>query len=409
MRDRELDVTVFGATGFAGRLTAEHLARCAPPGTRVGLAGRSAGRLAAVRDDLGAAATGWTLLTADSADSAALAALAARTTAVATTVGPYDPHGLPLVRACAEAGTHYADLTGEVLFVRAAIDQAHDVAQASGARIVTACGFDSVPSDLGVLALADRALADGAGTLLETTLALLHAKGGFSGGTIASLQGQLAQMRDRAARRTALDPYALSPDRAAEPDLGPERELLHPRRDPELGGWVAPFLMASYNTRIVRRSNALQQWRYGRGMRYSEVIATRPGPLGLAAATAVTGVSGALAAGLSLPPTRALLGRVLPSPGEGPSAAAREKGSFRLEVHTRTTSGARYVAHVAATGDPGYAATAVMLGESVLALALDDDLPGAAGVLTPATGIGEALADSLRRNGFTLQVERVDG
>ncbi len=252
MRDRELDVTVFGATGFAGRLTAEHLARCAPPGTRVGLAGRSAGRLAAVRDDLGAAATGWTLLTADSADSAALAALAARTTAVATTVGPYDPHGLPLVRACAEAGTHYADLTGEVLFVRAAIDQAHDVAQASGARIVTACGFDSVPSDLGVLALADRALADGAGTLLETTLALLHAKGGFSGGTIASLQGQLAQMRDRAARRTALDPYALSRTARPSPTSDPSASCCTPDAT---RSWVAGWRPSSWRA-TTRGSSA---------------------------------------------------------------------------------------------------------------------------------------------------------
>lgn len=408
MTDREFDVLVLGASGFVGRLTAEHLAGSAPPGTRVALAGRSEQRLRAVRDSLGEAAGAWTLVLADSGDAPALARLARRTRAVATTVGPYAQHGLPLVRACAEAGTHYADLAGEVLFVRQSIDTAHGAAQASGARVVHACGFDSVPSDLGVLALADRVRADGEGELTSTTLAVTAARGGFSGGTLASLRGQLDEMRGNGqARRLVLDPYALSPDRAHEPDLGPQRELTHPRRDPRLGQWVAPFVMASYNTRIVRRSNALQQWRYGRRFRYDEVIATRSGPLGLAAAAGVTGATGALAAGMVLPPTRALLSRLLPSPGEGPSPAARRAGFFRIEVHTRTDTGAHYVARVAAKGDPGYAATAVMLGESVLALALDS-LPGGGGVLTPATGLGEPLARRLRDHDVTLRVDRVE-
>lgn len=409
MADRELDVTVFGATGFVGRLTAQHLARHAPAGTRIALAGRGEARLRAVRDDLGEAARDWQLVVADSSDSAALRAMARRTTVVATTVGPYARHGMPLVLACAEEGTSYADLTGEVLFVRQSIDAADARARETGARIVHACGFDSVPSDLGVLALADRVAADAEGQLAETTLAVTAARGGFSGGTIASLTGQLDEVRtDKEARRLALDPYALSPDRDAEPDLGPQRELTHPRDDALVGRWVAPFVMASYNTRIVRRSNALMRWRYGKGFRYAEVVATRSGPLGLAAAAAVTAGTGGLAAGLLFAPTRALLARVLPSPGEGPSERAREKGYFRLEVHTCTTSGAHYVAHVGASGDPGHAATSVMLGESVLALAAREGSPEG-GVTTPAAALGEPLADRLRARGFTLSVERREG
>ena len=198
-----------------------------------------------MRGELGPRAADWPLLVADSSDPAALAALAARARAVATTVGPYQRHGFPLVQACAEAGTHYADLTGEPLFMREAIDRFDAAARETGARIVHSCGFDSIPSDLGVLALHRAARRDDAGELEETTFVLERASGGFSGGTLDSLRGQLDEMRrDPALRRIAGDPYALSPDRAAEPDLGSERELQTVQRDPELG-WLAPFVMAA--------------------------------------------------------------------------------------------------------------------------------------------------------------------
>jgi short subunit dehydrogenase-like uncharacterized protein len=402
--DRELDVVVHGATGFVGRLTAEYLAAHAPDGARIGLGGRSEERLAQVREGLGPAAAGWPLLVADSGDRAALDALAARTRVVATTVGPYRRYGIELVAACAQAGTHYADLTGEVLFMRETIDRFHAAAAASGARIVHSCGFDSIPSDLGVLLAREAAGADGAGALEDTTLAVTSLRGGFSGGTLASMKGQLDEMRsDRALARTVMDPYALSPDRAAEPDLGPERELRGVARDDELG-WLGPFVMAGINTRVVRRSNALQDWAYGRRFRYREVMTFGTGPDAPLKAAAVTAGTAALAAGLSFGPTRAVLDRVLPDPGEGPSEAAREKGSFRIEVHAHTESGARYVTRVAAQGDPGYKATAVMLGESALCLALDADaLPRRAGVLTPATGMGDALVARLRAAGQTYE------
>lgn len=404
---RELDVVVFGATGFVGRLAAAYLARTAPPEARIGLAGRSLQRLESVRTTLGERAAQWPLLVADSADAAALRAIADRTTVVASTVGPYARYGLPLVLACAAAGTHYADLTGEVLFIRDSIDAAHDVAVASGARIVHSCGFDSVPSDLGVLLAAERAAADGAGQLTDTTLVLVAARGGVSGGTIDSVRGLVDEIRsDRGRRAIVLDPYALSPDRAAEPDLGNERDGLGIQR--EDGRWTAPFVMASFNTRIVRRSNALTGWSYGRSLRYREVMGVGSSPAAPVLAAAVAAGTAGLLAGLALPPTRFLLDRVLPSPGEGPGERARDRGHFRTETTARTTSGARYRTTIAAKGDPGYAATAVMLGEAALAMALDADrLPAAAGVLTPATGIGRLLADRLTLAGFTISVDRL--
>ena len=405
-------MVVFGATGFVGRLVAEYLGQHAPEGTRIGLAGRSESRLAEVRDGLGAAAAEWPLIVADCGDEASLAALARAARVVATTVGPYGPRGLPLVGACAEAGTDYADLSGEVLFERASADRYHAVAAASGARIVHGAGFDSIPSDLGVYTLYETVRADGGGDLEDTTLAVTRLRGGFSGGTLASITGQVDEVRgDPALRRTAADPYALSPDRAAEPDLGRQRDLMKVRHDADLGMWTGPFLMASINTRVVRRSNALLDWAYGRQFRYREVSGYGPGRTGFMRATTVTSALGALAAGLAYPRTRRLLvGRVLPAPGQGPSEKTRRGGRFRMEIYTRTSAGRRYRATVAAQGDPGYQATAVMMGEAALALVLDRDrLPGRAGVLTPATALGAVLTGRLRAAGMTFEAARAAG
>ena len=409
---RDLDIVLFGATGFVGRLVAGHLAgvsaglTAADRPLRIALAGRSAQRLAGIRAELGATAADWPLLVADTDDGAALQRLAEQTAVLATTVGPYHRYGLPVAGACARAGTHCVDLTGEVLFARECIDRFDATARATGARIVNSCGFDSVPSDLGVLLVADRARADGAGTLGATTLAVRSLRGGISGGTIDSLRGQIdASRADRALRRLLADPYALSPDRAGEPELGDEPDQLGVRRDAEVGGWTAPFVMAGYNTRIVRRSNALQHWAYGRSMRYREVLATGSGPLAPLVAAGVTAGLGVAVTGLTVRPGRFVLDRLLPAPGKGPSASVRRRGHFRIQVLARTESGARYVSTVAAQGDPGYAATAVMFGQAALALARDADrLPPAAGVLTPATALGSVLIERLRAAGMELSV-----
>jgi short subunit dehydrogenase-like uncharacterized protein len=406
---RDLDVVVFGATGFVGRLVAHYLADNAPTGVRIGLAGRSARRLADVRAKLGRSAERWPLLVADAGDLRSVAAMAEATRVVATTVGPYLRYGTPVVEACARAGTDYADLTGEVLFVRESLDRWDQVASSTGARIVHSCGFDSVPSDLGVLLLFQRARSDGEGTLEDTRLVVTSMKGGFSGGSVDSMRVTAERVAaDRRLLRVLADPYSLSPDRAAEPDVGAPSDLPRIGRDPDLGVWTGPFVMASYNTRVVRLSSALRGWAYGSGFRYQECMSYGRGAAAPVRAAATGAGLAALVAGMGFGPTRAVLDRLLPRPGEGPSEQTRRGGRFRMEISTRTSTGARYRAVVAASGDPGYQATAVMLGESALSLALDAaEDPRRAGVLTPSVGIGDPLVHRLRAAGFTLDVERL--
>ncbi|WP_458316654.1 saccharopine dehydrogenase family protein [Mycolicibacterium brisbanense] len=399
MTQREFDLVLYGATGFAGKLTAEYLARSGAA-ARIALAGRSEDRLRAVRDSLGAAAQDWPLLTADASAPSTLQAMAVRTQVVVTTVGPYTKYGLPLVAACAAAGTDYADLTGETMFIRESIDQFHKQAIDTGARIVHSCGFDSVPSDLTTYALYRRAAADGAGQLGDTDLVVRTLAGGVSGGTVAStMEFMRTSSRDPHARRLMNDPYTLSPDRAAEPELGGQPDVRWRRGSeiaPELAGyWTGAFAMAGPNTRIVRRSNALLDYAYGRRFAYSEQISLGRSLAAPLAAAVVTG-SSAVALGLGgryfdrLPAT--LVERLAPKPGTGPSEQTRMRGRYRVETYTTTSSGARYVASMAQQGDPGYQATAVLLGECGLALALDrDKLSDLRGVLTPSVAMGDAL------------------
>jgi short subunit dehydrogenase-like uncharacterized protein len=288
--------------------------------------------------------------------------------------------------------------------MRETIDRFHAVAEKSGAKIVHNCGFDSIPSDLGTFLLHGEA-----GELGDTTLVVKAMKGGPSGGTLASMTGQIDAARsDRSKMKLMMDPYALSPERSREPDdLGNEGDLRGPKHDPELG-WLAPFVMATINTRVVRRSNALQEWAYGRRFRYREVMGMGDGVGGRVKATGLSAGLGALVAGLTFPLSRKALNVVLPDPGEGPSEKARENGFFKIDVHAKTPAGERYVCHVNAKGDPGYKATALMLGEAGLCLALDEErMPRRAGVLTPSTAMGIALVDRLRAAGMTLETEKV--
>lgn len=404
---RELDLTLVGATGFVGRLVAEHLARAASPGLRIALAGRSLRRLATLREGLGEAAAAWPLVVVDVGDAESVRDLAERSRVVVTTVGPYQRHGLPLAAACARAGTDYADLTGEVLFVRELVEHCHEAARASGARLVVSCGFDSVPSDVAVHLLHRRAIADGAGDLADTTMRVRRLAGGLSGGTIDSMRLQLDRARhDRALRRVLADPGALSGGSpvAADPDV------TRPFRDAETGDWDAPFVMAGYNTRLVRRSHALLAAEhggdgYGRRFRYREVMPTGRGASGRMRATGIAAAMSALVAAMATPGLRAVADRLLPSPGEGPSEERRRAGSFLMETTTRAADRRRYRAVVAAQGDPGYAATSVMLGEAGLALAVDGDRCSTeGGVLTPAVALGDVLVERLRRQGFTFDV-----
>ena len=413
---REFDIVLYGATGFVGKLTAEYLAR-AGGSARIALAGRSTERLRAVRDTLGEAAQSWPVIAADAESPSTLNAMAAQTQVVVTTVGPYTRYGLPLVAACAAAGTDYADLTGEAMFVRNSVDLYHKQAIDTGARIVHSCGFDSIPSDLSVYALYRRAAADGAGELGDTNLVVRSFAGGVSGGTVASgIEMMRTASSDPEARRLVNDPYTLTTDRGAEPELGPQPDFPWRRgRDiaPELSGtWTGAFVMGPYNTRIVRRSNALQDWAYGKRFRYAENMSfgsSLAAPVASAMATgANVTVFGLASRYFRLLPGK-LVERIAPKPGTGPSEKAREHGHYTIETYTSTTTGARYIATFGQRGDPGYKATSVLLGESGLALALDRDrLSDLRGVLTPAAAMGDALLTRLPVAGVSLEASRLN-
>ena len=351
--DRDHDIVLYGATGFVGVLTAKYLAEHAPPDARIALGGRSQAKLEQTRTELGEAARDWPLVIADSQDRDAVAAMAASARVVATTVGPYFKYGKPLVEACAAAGTHYADLTGEVLFMRWAIDAAESAARESGARIVHTCGFDSIPSDIGTLLLHETAVAEGHGELGETSLVVTGVRGAASGGTIDSLRTSVDTVKkDPSSRRLLVDPYSLSPDRAAEPDLGPERDPVKPLRDDRLGGWLAPFVMGTVNTPRRAPQQRAARSRLRPSVRYRELMLTGGGPIGLAKAAGVSGGLAGTFAGFATPGARQLLDRVLPDPGEGPGESTRDRGFFKIDIHTTTSSGERLRARSAPRATP---------------------------------------------------------
>jgi trans enoyl reductase len=323
---------------------------------------------------------------------------------------------LPVVAACAKAGTDYADLTGEVMFVRASIDLYHQQAVDTGARIVFSCGFASIPSDLNVHQLYRQATRDGAGELCDTTFVFRSFfQGGGSGGTVASeFETMRAASSDPEARRLMNDPYTLTTDRSAEPDLGPQPEFAWRRGSriaPELAGfWTGGLLWGPHNTRIVRRSNALQGWPYGRRFRYSETMSLGRSFAAPVASAAVTGAMASFWA-LGTRHFRRLPQRWLnpiAKPGTGPSEAMRERGHYTVETYTTTTSGARYMATFAQQRD-AYNASGILLGESGLALALDRDrLTDLRGVLTPAAAMGDALLARLPAAGASMSTIRLN-
>jgi short subunit dehydrogenase-like uncharacterized protein len=341
--------------------------------------------------------------------------MAARTQVVVSAVGPYSRYGLPVVAACAAAGTDYTDLTGEVPFVRTSIDSYHRQALDSGARIVHSCGFDSIPSELSVYALHRRVVEDGAGELADTTWVLReYSGGGSSGGTVATMiELMRIPSNDPGMRRIVEDPYSLSPDRGAEPDLGaqPDMPLLRGADiAPELAGmWTGGYLMALYNTRCVRRTNALLGYPYGRRFRYTETMnmgSWLSAPI-VAAMTNTAIMSASRYGGRYLqllPP--GLVERVTPASGTGFDQGSR--GRYKVETYTTTTSGARYVATIAQRGDPGYGATAVMLGQSAMILAFDrEQLSDRRGVLTPVAAMGDALLARLPAAGVSIDTARL--
>lgn len=394
-RTRELDLVVYGATGYTGRLVARAVADRAPAGLRWALAGRDRERLEQIRSELGARAK---LIVADAHDDAALTDMARRTSAIVTTVGPYARHGTPLVAACVDAGTDLADLTGEPLWMRDTVAAFHERAHRSGARIVHACGFDSVPSDLGVWRLQAAATEKHGRACSDIVHAYGPMAGGVSGGTIASGLELLEQtVRDPNAREALADPDLLATGGTPSPDpTGP----WWPQRHAGLDGWTAPFVMATTNAKAVRRTRFLlgEPWRAD--VRYLE---RAHAPTWARAAT--IGIGTALGtAVMAIGPVRRLAKRLLPKPGEGPSEAVRRNGFFRTTVvgHVDGTT-PPVIVHTDADLDPGYDATARMLSEVGLGLA-SGAFDGPGGVTTPAALGGTRLVERLAEVGIRIRV-----
>lgn len=396
MQSPPLDLIVFGATGFTGRLVAEYLHTTYGVGRDVtwAMAGRSLAKLQRVRDELGIAAA-LPLLVADANDTAALKKLVAQTRVVITTVGPYQLHGNALVAACAEAGTDYVDLCGEPGWMAQKIPELQAPAAASGARIVFSCGFDSIPFDLGVVFLQFEAMQRLGEPLVRVHGRVKTMKGTFSGGTAASLLATLeAAGRDRSLIKTLGNPFALVPGfqgpRQPNDNLAEYDTLAH--------SWTAPFVMAPINTKNVHRTHALRGHPWGQDFVYSERMLSGRGAQGEQRARRAARKHRLQNLLLALGPTRALIRRfVLPKPGEGPNQEQRESGHYELLFVGETASGQRLAARVSGDRDPGYGSTCKLISEAALCLAQEVDRSMAGGgVWTPGAAMGLVLARRLQ-------------
>ena len=382
------DVVIYGASGFTGRLVAEYMSQQYDRSVNWAMAGRSATKLAAVRDEIGAAKD-TPLVVADASDPASLRAMVANARCVITTVGPYQLYGSDLVAACAELGTDYVDLSGEPAWMHEMITKYHDAAVKSGARIVHSCGFDSIPFDLGVYFLEQAALEKFGKPLPRVRGRVRSMNGEFSGGTAASLTATMTALGENPALLAILtNPFAL-----ANGFTGPQQPADNKVYEDELlGQWVAPFIMAAINTKNVHRSNALLGQRYGADFQYDEMMLTGSGEQGKAIADIVAS-------------SNPLVGDDVPKPGEGPSKASREAGNYDVLFVGTNNNGDELRASVTGDLDPGYGSTSKMIAESALCLIHDcPELKG--GIYTPAPAMGEKLITRLVAHaGMTFSLE----
>ena len=404
MSDR-YDVVLFGVTGFTGRQTAEWFDAHAPEGLRWAIAARNATKLAALADSLTSSPD---QIIADSTDAASIDAMVAQARVLLTTAGPFAKYGTPVVEACVRHKTHYVDITGETPWVADLIEAFHAQAAADGTRIVPFCGFDSIPSDVGTLMVVDW-IRENYGQPTKNVRAGFSVTGGVNGGTLASgLVMAEAGENKRLAHTQLLNP----PEFRTKEERDRSADFASVAWDDDLERWTAPFFMASINTRVVRRSNALRHlWAndtaYGDTFTYNECaeFRSRRQAYGMAAGGLVA------VALLSNRPGRAIAKRFGPDPGEGPSEETMDGGYRRARISATADDGRKALGTVSYPGDPGNRATVLMLCCSALALALDlDALPGGlerGGVLTPATALGQPLIERLRTAGMTWTVEAV--
>jgi len=412
--DRKYDIVFWGASGFTGQLTCEYIATKIHAGEltlRWAIGGRNEAKLKSIQAQLKAQTEGQVepdILLGNSHDLNSLLAITQQTRVVCSTVGPYLEYGSLLIQACVENQTHYCDLTGEVPWIQKMVDQHHEKAAANRTKIVNCCGFDSIPSDMGCLVLQEHAIANHQAPADEVTLYVMGSKGGFSGGTLASMIGMMDQAKqDKSIRKALFDPYALNPEDQRE---GPDgRDQTQAIWAEDIQKWTAPFIMAGINTRVVRRSNALQAFKYGKDFRYHETMAMQKGLKGRFRAEIFRLGLGIMMGFIAWQPVRNLmLGSLLPKPGQGPSADERENGFFNmLLVGNQSTNTNTNTTKVRVRGkrDPGYGATSRMLSQAALSLAQDTNLPETYGLLTPATAFGMDFVPRLAKADITFSIE----
>lgn len=400
------DLVVFGATSFVGQILTQYLfdSYGVAGELRWAIAGRSESRLGALKSGLGTSATDLPVILADATDDQSLKAMCEDARVVISTVGPYALYGEPLVKACVETGTDYCDLTGEVQWIRKMVERYEEQAKSSGARIVHCCGFDSIPSDMGVWFLQQQAEKTFGEPCQDVRMRVKVAKGGLSGGTVASMINIAKEAAaDPKLRKELANPFSICPpdhrSKVRQPSLkGAEF-------DKTFNVWLAPFVMGAINTRVVHRSNAMQSARYGMEFTYDEAMMTGTGSKGRLTAYGITAALAGFMTASAIKPTRWLVEKFVPQPGEGPSPEAQKAGFYDMRFVGRTQDGKTMITKVTGDADPGYGSTSKMLGEAGMCLAFDmpADQPG--GFWTPASVLNSNLMERLTsKAGLTFDV-----
>lgn len=391
--ERDFDLIIWGATGFTGNLVCDYINKnYNERELRWAIAGRNKKKILKLQQKL--KIDDSRTIIADSSDKNSLVKMVKKSKVVCTTVGPYAKYGTNLVEACIEGETNYCDITGETQWIRRIIDRFHTKAKEKNIKIINSCGFDSIPSDMGVF-YSQKKMLDKTGKYASTiNMRVAGAKGGISGGTYNSLSNVLEEaLVDKEVRKTLTNPYGLNPiDKQFGPDKSDLREVIF---DAVSNSWIAPFVMAGINTKIVRRSHALMDFMYGKNFAYDEATLTGKG------------IAGQIRGYMSLIPIflatrkkgsiiKKIVDFILPKSGEGPSKKTRIKGYYNLRFYL-TADKMTYVSKVLGDMDPGYGSTSKMLAESAICLALDE-IPDTYGILTPSVALGDSLLKRLEEN-----------
>lgn len=403
-QSREFDIIIWGASGFTGRLVASYLfSKYGTSGNlRWAMAGRNLNKLEMVRHEV--ADETVSLVVADSNDEVSLKEMVKRTKVICTTVGPYAKYGSKLVVACIQNQVHYCDLAGEVQWMRQIIDQYNEAAKENETKIVHTCGFDSIPSDMGVYFIQREAKAKRDSRAQQIKMRVAGMSGGMSGGTYASFSNTMEEAKeDKNIFKVLTNPYGLNPiDEQVGEDKSDLRSIVF---DKASQSWIGPFIMAGINTKVVRRSNILSGYSYGKNFRYEEATIYGKGFKGR-----MKGIINAIPMGLMMSAKPgSLLKRavdaVLPKPGEGPTKKQREDGFYNLKFYITLEDGSSAFAKITGDMDPGYGSTSKMLGEAAVCLA-KDKLSNLSGILTPSIAMGDALLKRLEKNaGLTFSFE----